>query len=158
MKVIPAISFSVTTSRGPAWKLILDGEKTCTTRKARLKGRPEAGLIASLYWKQRQPRVITFDGGGEKQYSKPIHKVGEAYITKVRRISSLKAVWGDKEYAAKEGFSSLEEMRHYWVPQMPSKGQYTLEMQPLIDRILAMLGPMDIITWQYPLKENGKLL
>lgn len=155
----PAISFSGEPRRGPFWRQILQGTKTCTTRRARKRGRPEPGQIAYLYWKQRQPISTTRRVKGEDLWTvKPIHKIGEAYILKVRRVRSLRALWDDEDYAIKEGFDGLDEMHRWWVPEMDKlpRGQLTIDMMPLLHRVLDQMGAMDVITWQYPLKEEGK--
>jgi hypothetical protein len=88
-------------------------------------------------------------------WSKSIHKIGEAYILSVRRVPSLKSLWLNEEYAYAEGFAGLDEMHRWWVPEIDDlpQGQLTLEMLPLVYRILDEMGPMDVIRWQYPLKE-----
>jgi hypothetical protein len=161
----PAISFSGEgLKRGAFWRQILSGGKTCTTRHARRRGRPEAGQIAYLYWKQRIPWKILPEGvegytitraGDHDEWTKPIHKIGEAYILSVRRVASLKSLWLDEEYAYAEGFAGVDEMHRWWIPEIDEfpQGQLTLEMLPLVYRILDQMGPMDIIKWQHPLKE-----
>jgi hypothetical protein len=89
-----------------------------------------------------------------ERYTKPIHKIGEAYILSVKRVASLKSLWLDEKYAYAEGFAGLDEMHRWWIPEINElpKGQLTLEMLPLVYRILDQLGSMDVIRWQYPLK------
>jgi hypothetical protein len=97
--------------------------------------------------------------GREGYWSKPIHKIGEAYITSVRRIH-LKDLWINEEYAIAEGFSGLAEMHRWWIPEIEQlpRGQLTMEMLPLlVYRILDQLGPMDLIRWQFPLKDTTEL-
>lgn len=138
---MPLFSFSGEPIRGPFWKQILDGTKTMTTRRAR-RYKVESGQIAYLFWKLRIPSA-----------SKSIHKIGEAYIVNTRRVASLRQLWDDEEYAKAEGFIDTHEMHRWWLPEIDDlpQGQLTLEMMPLVNRILDQMGPMDIITWQYPL-------
>lgn len=68
---MPALSFSGEPSRGPFWKLILDGEKEQTVRLPRK--RPiKAGDFLKLYWKQRVPAA-----------KKEVHFIGPAKCTAV---------------------------------------------------------------------------
>lgn len=100
----PAISFSGQVKRGSFWKLILEGEKTLTTRYPRKRGQIQAGDIAKLYWKQRTPVK-----------DKPIHLIGEAFILYVYHAHNLlNAYLRVPNYVKGEGFDSPEELFDYW--------------------------------------------
>lgn len=99
--IMPAISFSGETYRGPFWKQILEGKKTQTCRKPRKRPiRP--GDIVTLYWKQRTPAHL-----------KPIHKIARAQITKVERKRYEEFAF-DNEFARKDGFEDCLELQSWF--------------------------------------------
>ena len=133
----PAISFSGKTSRGPFYELILKGEKVLTTRYPRLKGRIEAGDLVNLYWKQRQP-MLFIATPGNMHYSKPIHKIGEAYVVNVSRVFNLlDAILTIPDYIRGEGFRDLAELHGYWGTNTVTATQ---------------TGPLDVIRFKLKVK------
>lgn len=97
---MPAISFSAVTAQGPTYLLIQDGRKKMTIRKPRK--RPiKKGDTLYLYWKQRMPKD-----------KKPIHLIGVAICTNVRRMRYLEFAYLN-EIAIKDGFKDIWDM-HKW--------------------------------------------
>jgi len=98
---MPLISFSGETCTGPFYKLIQDEVKTQTCRKPRK--RPiQKGDTLYLYWKVRQPKD-----------KKPIHFIGEAYCTSVKRMMYMDFAY-DEEFAHRDGFDGSWELRDWF--------------------------------------------
>ena len=98
---MPAISFSGETSQGPFYTQILEGRKTQTCRAPRKKP-IQKGDILYLYWKQRIPAHL-----------KPIHLIGTAYCTNVRRMR-YREFAHDDEFAKRDGFRDTREMQDWF--------------------------------------------
>lgn len=96
-----AISFSGRTSQGLFWKQILEGRKTQTCRKPR-KNPIEKDDFLQLYWKQRVP-----------PRKKPIHLIGLAICTSVRRMKYMDFAFDD-EFARRDGFQDSYELREWF--------------------------------------------
>lgn len=98
---MPLISFSGESSLGPFWRLILDGRKTQTCRKPRI--RPvKTGDKLRLYWKCRVPKC-----------EKPIHFIGEAVCTGVTRMFYEDFAFND-DFARRDGFSDCFELQSWF--------------------------------------------
>ena len=145
---MPALSFSGEPKRGPFWRLILDGEKTMTTRHERKRGGPRVGQVAHLYWKQRVAKD-----------RKPIHLIGRSTIINVKWYSSMRVlllaqgVKGAVEYIKAEGFDGLRELVEWWAGESPSSygimdGGILLEHE--VWDVLEDSGPVEVIEWMYP--------
>ena len=98
---MPAISFSGITSRGPFWRLILNGEKSQTCRKPRKNPLKQRDRL-TLYWKQRIPKS-----------EKPIHLIAEAVCTKVERKRYSEFAFDD-DFARRDGFKDHFEMQEWF--------------------------------------------
>ena len=148
---MPAYSFKGEPKRGAFWRLILDGEKTMTTRKQRRHG-ARVEQTAYLYWKQRTPAK-----------DKPIHLIGMSPILNVAQYPSMKALLlslgakGALEYIKAEGFTDLRELVEWWTGMRP-QSYGIMEGGILMDEYtwsrLEESDPVEVIQWAYPLKET----
>jgi hypothetical protein len=95
--MMPTLSFSGTTSRGPFW-LTLGQHKHTTIRKPR-KHTLHVGDDVHLYWKQRVPirQKIT-------------HFIGYARIAKIERVL-FKDIAFDDAIAQRDGYQNATELR-----------------------------------------------
>ena len=95
------ISFTGKTSLGAFYTQILEGTKTQTCRKPRkypvLKGDP-----LQLYWNVRVPK-----------HKKPIHRIGTAYCTDVKRMRYREFAYDD-EFARRDGFRDSSELQEWF--------------------------------------------
>ena len=98
---MPAISFSGETSKGAFWQQIREGRKTQTCRKPR-RNPVQKGDVLYLYWKQRIPAD-----------QKPIHFIGTAYCTSVKRIRYAQFAY-DSDFAQRDGFRDFVEMQEWF--------------------------------------------
>ncbi len=96
----PAISFSGETSRGPFWEQILEGRKTQTCRKPRVRPIHQNGWLR-LYWKVRV------------RGKKPIHFIGEALCVKVERMRYEDFAFDDG-FAERDGFRDHQELQTWF--------------------------------------------
>ena len=151
---MPAISFSGEPRRGPFWRLILDGEKTMTTRKVRKRGGPRVGQTAYLYWKQRVAKT-----------DKPIHHIGDSTIISVKRYPNMRrlllalGVKGSLEYIKAEGFDNLGELVEWWTGvESPTYGitEEGILLGYEVMNLLEQSGPVEVIEWAYPLMEEAE--
>lgn len=157
------VSFSGVTGAGPFYEQIWNGHKRQTMRKARSDGRPHVkpGHSFTMYWRCRQPKD-----------SKPVHYIGKARCTGYEPIC-LVEVWGDEEFAKRDGFASLEEFHDWFIPdwrRMPWLKDHIELYQSLREdlpreRALAdvsnlilehLLEEYRLIKWNYPLIERGE--
>ena len=150
---MPAFSFSGEPVRGAFWKLILSGEKTMTTRKARKVG-SRVGQTVHLYWKTRVPVD-----------KKPIHLIGRSPIINVVRYDNMRrlllglGVNGVLEYIKAEGFNDLGELVEWWTGE-PSPSYGVAEGGIMLSEesweALETTGPIEVIQWAYPLTVKGE--
>ena len=124
---MPALSFSVTTQRGPLHELILDGRKRQTIRKER-RTPIKVGDALTLYWKQRTKKA---DKEGEP------HLIGKTYAVEVQRLR-LKDFIRSGQVAQADGFVTVAEMERFFSREKPVDFDQWYQ----------------IIKWRYPLGEE----
>ena len=99
--MMPPISFSGVTSRGPFYTPILRGEKLHTCRKPRK--RPiKIGDQLYLYWKCRVP-----------EHLKPIHLIGRVTCTSVERKKYSEFAYINR-FAREDGFKDCLELQEWF--------------------------------------------